>query len=73
MNLLPSIKDSRARESRTLLFVAIAAIVLIYKFSVASLTIFGLSFPAMSATEFGIAFGAVLAIWLGREWTEKSK
>ena len=72
MRFLPTIKDSRGRESHTLLFVALAALVLIYKFSVAGLTIFELTFPAMSATEFGIAFASVLAIWLGREWQDKT-
>lgn len=71
MRMLPTIKDSRGRESRTLLFVALAALVLIYKFAVAGLTIYGLTFPTMSATEFGIAFAAVLAVWLGREWQDK--
>lgn len=72
MKFLPTIKDSRGRESHTLLFVAIAAVVLIYKFAVAGLTLFDLTFPSMSATEFGIAFAAVLAVWLSREWTDKT-
>lgn len=69
---LPTIKDSRGRESHTLLFVSLAVLVLIYKFGVAGLTVFGLTFPAMSAGEFGIAFAAVMAVWLGREWTDKT-
>lgn len=72
MKLLPTIKDSRGRESHTLLFVAMAALVLVYKFAVAGLELWGLKFPAMSATEFGAAFALVLAIWLGREWTDKT-
>lgn len=72
MRMLPTIKDSRGRESHTLLFVALAALVLIYKFAVAGLTILGLTFPAMSASEFGIAFAAVLAVWLARDWTDKT-
>jgi len=72
MRFLPTIKDSRGRESHTLLFVALAALVLIYKFAVAGLMLWGLTFPDMSATEFGIAFAAVLAVWLGREWTDKT-
>lgn len=68
MKMLPTIKDSRGRESHTLLFVALAALVLIYKFAMAGLTIWGLTFPTMTASEFGIAFAAVLAVWLGREW-----
>ena len=73
MRFLPTIKDSRGRESHTLLFVALAALVLVYKFAVAGLTLWGVTFPAMSASEFGIAFAAVLAIWLGREWQDKAK
>jgi cytosine/uracil/thiamine/allantoin permease len=72
MRFLPTIKDSRGRESHTLLFVALAALVLIYKFTLAGLTLWGLTFPAMSASEFGIAFAAILAVWLGREWKEKT-
>jgi uncharacterized membrane protein YccC len=72
MSILPTIKDSRGRESHTLLFVTLATLVLIYKFAVAGLTLFGITFPAMTATEFGIAFGAVLAVWLARDWTEKT-
>ena len=72
MRLLPTIKDSRGRESHTLLFVALAALVLIYKFALAGLTLYGLTVPAMSASEFGIAFAAILAVWLGREWKEKT-
>lgn len=71
MRMLPTIRDSRGRESHTLLFVALAAVILVYKFAVAGLTILGMTFPAMSAGEFGLAFGAVMAVWLGREWTEK--
>ena len=72
MRIIPTIKDSRGRESHTLLFVALAALVLIYKFAVAGLVIWGLTFPAMSAGEFGLAFAAVLAVWLGREWADKT-
>jgi len=72
MRFLPTIKDSRGRESHTLLFVALAALVLIYKFAVAGLELWGLKFPAMSATEFGLAFAGILAVWLARDWTEKT-
>jgi hypothetical protein len=71
MKLLPTVKDSRGRESHTLLFVALAVLVLIYKFFVAGLTLFELTFPPMTAGEFGLAFGAIMAVWLGREWTDK--
>lgn len=71
MKLLPTIRDSRGRESHTLLFVALAALVLVYKFAVAGTAIFGINWPAMSASEFGLAFAGILAVWLGREWQEK--
>lgn len=71
MKLLPTIKDSRGRESHTLLFVGLAALVLIYKFAVAGTSILGIPWPAMGAGEFGLAFAGILAVWLGREWTEK--
>jgi hypothetical protein len=71
MKLLPTIRDSKGRESHTLLFVGLAALVLIYKFAVAGTTLFGLNWPAMNAGEFGIAFAAILAVWLGREWQKK--
>lgn len=44
MRFLPTIKDSRGRESHTLLFVAVAVSVLIYKFAVAGLQIWGMTF-----------------------------
>lgn len=72
MRLLPAIKDSRGRESHTLLFVALAALTLTCKFAAAGLSVWGLGpFPPMSATEFGLAFAGVMAVWLGREWTNK--
>jgi hypothetical protein len=71
MKLLPTIKDSRGRESHTLLFVGMAAVVLILKFAFASLEVLGYKVPAMGAGEFGAAFAAVMVVWLGREWTEK--
>lgn len=71
MKILPTIKDSRGRESHTLMFVAIAALVLIYKFAVGGTHILGINWPAMGAGEFGLAFAGIMAVWLGREWTEK--
>ena len=51
LKLLPTIRDSRGRESHTLLFVALAALVLIYKFGVAGTSLFGLAWPPMAAGE----------------------
>lgn len=71
MRLLPTVKDSRGRESHTLVFVALALAVLLPKFAVAGLTLWGMTFPNMTGGEFAAAFVAILAAWLGREWTEK--
>lgn len=67
----PSVKDSRGRESRTLFFVTVALVVLLPKFFLSGLTVFGLEFPSMTGGEFAAAFAAILAAWLGREWTDK--
>ena len=68
------VKDSRGRESTTLTFVAISWAVLVIKFLFAGLTLPVVGqIASMTATEFGMAFTAVLAVWLGREWTEKRK
>lgn len=67
-----SLKDSRGRESTTLAFVSAAYAALLAKFVLAGATLplFG-TVPSMSATEFGLSVSGVLAIWLGREWTDK--
>ena len=66
------VKDSRGRESTTLTFVAFSWLAVWVKYVVAGLTlpVIG-AVPPMTATEFSIAAAAILAIWLGREWTEK--
>ncbi len=68
------ISDTRGRESITLTFCTIAAVILMGKFAVAGLTlpIIGL-IPQMGAGEFGLSFAAVLAPWLHREWIQKTK
>lgn len=71
MRLLPTIRDSRGRESHTLFFVAVALAVLLPKFALAGLNIAHLIVPPMTGGEFAAAFVAILGTWLGREWTEK--
>jgi hypothetical protein len=67
-----SMKDSRGRESITLTFVAASWLVVWVKYLLAGLVLPVLgAVPPMTATEFGLAVAGVLAIWLGREWTEK--
>lgn len=68
-----SIKDSRGKESITLSLVFVSWFVLVIKFVVAGVSLGSLGvMPAMGAGEFGMAAAAILAIWLGREWTEKT-
>lgn len=71
--MIPTLKDSRGRESTTLTLVLISWVVTVFKFAFAGLTIYQLTFPPMSASEFGMATAGILAIWLGREWTEKTQ
>lgn len=63
------LSDSRGKQSITLAFVAISWLVVVVKFALGGIG----DVPVMSGTEFAAAVGAVLAIWLGREWTEKTK
>jgi hypothetical protein len=67
-----SLKDSRGRQSITLVFVGASWLAVWLKFVLAGATlpVFGLV-PPMSAGEFGAATALILAIWLGREWTDK--
>lgn len=65
-------RDSRGVRSTTLKFVSVSWAVITIKFLVAGIEIPTLGLmPPMTATEFGISVTAVLAIWLGREYTEK--
>jgi len=67
-------KDSRGQESKTLTFVALSWAVVLGKYLVAGVSLGPLGVqPPMTALEFGGAVGMILGIWLGREWTEKSK
>lgn len=68
---LPRMRDCRGKESTTLTLVTVAFIALVIKFVFAGITVASVSMPPMSAGEFGLAAGTILAIWLGREWTEK--
>lgn len=65
-------KDSRGKESKTLMFVSVTWAVMVFKFAIAGLEFKGITAPEMDIQSFGIAVAAVLAIWLGREWTEKN-
>jgi len=66
--------DSRGKQSRTLLFVGMAWVILLIKFLISGMTlpIVG-TMTEMTAIEFGSAFALIMAPWLGREYTEKVK
>ena len=70
MNIF-SVKDTRGRESTTLFFCSLSWLAILIKFIFASTKAFGIEWPAVTLTEFGGATALILAIWLGREWTEK--
>lgn len=71
---IPKIRDTRGRESTTLTFVFISWLAVLIKFIIAGFTLPVLGdMPPMTAGEFGGATTAILAVWLGREWTEKRK
>jgi len=67
--------ESRGKESRTLTFVSVAYWMVTFKYVVGGVAYAGhgltVNIPHMSANEYSLAIGAILLIWLGREWTEK--
>lgn len=65
--------DTRGKQSRTLAFVSVSWAALTIKFIAAGVTVGDVSIAQMTATEYGLAVAAVLAIWLGREITDKGK
>ena len=58
-----TIKDSRGRESMTLSLVSVSWLALTVMFMWKG--------TAADMLNYGTAVAAVLAVWLGREWTEK--
>ncbi len=63
--------DTRGKRSRTLAFVSVSWFALTAKFVIAGITFGEIAVAPMTATEYGLAVAAVLAIWLGREVTDK--
>lgn len=63
--------DTRGKQSRTLAFVSVSWFALTVKFIAAGITVGDIAIAQMTATEYGLAVAAVLAIWLGREITDK--
>lgn len=66
-----SMRDGQGRESKTLVFVTLAVLVITAKFVAAGISIAGFAVPAMTATEYTTSFMGVLAAWLGREWIKQ--
>ncbi len=66
-----TLKDTRGKESTTLSFVVIAFLVVVIKFLLAGLTLFGKEIPPMTGIEFAAGIGAVLSIWQYRETKSK--
>jgi len=71
MRAVPTLCDSRGKQSVTLFFVSVSWLVLIIKFVASGMeTPFGLV-PDMNAADFGLAAVGILGAWVGREYTEK--
>jgi len=67
-------RDSRGKESKTLIFVSIAFAVTTIKFAISGISIEGvMEVSRFGGGEYAAAIGAILGIWLGREYTEKVK
>lgn len=66
------VKDSRGKKSITLLFVTVSWMIASIKFLISGMTLplIGVQ-QVIGVGEYGTAVGFILAIWLGREWTEK--
>lgn len=64
-------RDSRGKASATLPFVAVSWLAVTVAF-VRSWLVPAAGMVPMGAGEYGAAVALILAIWLGREWTEKS-
>lgn len=66
--------DSRGNESTTLFFVRVTWAVMVIKFLIAGMTLPGVGLmPDINVQDFGVAAGAILAIWVGREWKDKDR
>lgn len=65
-------RDSRGEKSITLSFVTASWAIVTVAFARSWLFPVDGMMP-MGAGEYGAAVAAIMAIWLGREWTEKGK
>ena len=66
--------DTRGKRSITLTYISVALAIVTIRFAIGGLTFgsFG-QVPVMGVAEFGVAFLAIIAPWMQREWTEKTK
>lgn len=72
MRCVPTLADGRGKQSTTLFFVAVSWAAVTVKFFAAGAKLGALGvMPVMGAGEYGAAVALILAIWLGRELTEK--
>lgn len=71
-----SFQDARGRESRTLFFVRLSWLVVTLRmlFGGAVLTLGPLHWEISTtdAASYGIAVGTIVAIWVARDWKQKS-
>ncbi len=68
-----ALRDGRGQKSITLFFVTLSIAVLIVKFLAGGMqTPWGVA-PVIGGTEFGLAVTGLLAAWVAREHTEKTK
>lgn len=69
MRCIPTLTDSRGKQSATLFFVAVSWAVVTVKFLIAGAKLGALGVMApMGGGEYGSAVALILAAWLGREW-----
>jgi len=62
----------RGKPSITLTFVVPAMVLIMAKFALAGLTVFGQTWPEFSGVDFAASFGSIGGIWWMREKTEKT-
>jgi|PlaIllAssembly_1097288.scaffolds.fasta_scaffold00079_21 hypothetical protein len=70
-----TIKDTRGRESRTLFFVGVSWLVITARFVLSFLGGVVEEFAALSQVsilDYAKGVTVIMAIWLGREWLDKT-
>lgn len=62
------VSDEEDRESTTLGFVAIAFLVVTVKFALGGFW----ELPEVSVVDYSLAFAAIMAVWVGKNWVQRS-